>query len=175
MEHCIALISRRYGNGPVGVRQAVGLDDALAARQDVSVVVELQRGVLRRVGQRVEGRGPHMLRGEVLVLVDHVRRGEMAERRRVLMQTGGNHVASVRRGLGHHCTSRQPWRASMAGASVEAGCSPSASGVKVSGVRCLVSAEREDWRQVGAGPDAQHRAHEGGWYRKRRGLEELEN
>lgn len=34
----------------------------------------------------------------------------MAEGRRILMETGGNHVASVRRGRGHNCTSRQQRR-----------------------------------------------------------------
>jgi hypothetical protein len=48
----------------------------------------------------------------VLVLVvDHIRRGQMAERRCVLVETGGHHVASVRRGRNHNSTSRQRERA----------------------------------------------------------------
>jgi hypothetical protein len=69
----------------------------------MAVLVELQR-VLRGVCQRVERRRPHVLRSEVLVLVLIER--HVVEGRVWLMHTGGNHVASVRSGLGHNCTSR---------------------------------------------------------------------
>lgn len=89
VEH-IALVARRYW--ATGVRQTVGLDDGLAVWQHMAVLVILQRRVLRGVRQSVERRRAHMLRGQVVVvlllMVDHVRRGEMAERRRVLVQTG---------------------------------------------------------------------------------------
>jgi hypothetical protein len=46
------------------------------------------------VRERFERRRAHVLRGKMVVLllmVDHVRRGEMAERRRVLMETRRHH------------------------------------------------------------------------------------
>ena len=74
------------------------LDEALRWGQNMAVLVELQ-SVLRRVGQRVERRGPHVLGSEMMMLMfDHVRRGEVAERRGVLMEIRGKHncvLASV--------------------------------------------------------------------------------
>jgi hypothetical protein len=85
----------------------VRLDQAFAVGQNMAVVVELQRRVLlRRVGERVQRRMAHMLRGHVLVLIDHVRRGEvMAEGGLVLVEPRRHHGASVE-GLGHTCTLR---------------------------------------------------------------------
>jgi hypothetical protein len=49
----------------------------------------------------------HMLGGQMLVLVYHTGRWQvMAEGGLVLVESGGNHVASVGSGLGHSCTSR---------------------------------------------------------------------
>jgi hypothetical protein len=49
---------------------------------------------------------PHVLGGEMLVLIDHVGVGEvvMAEGGLVLVEACGNHGASVRGGLNHCCT-----------------------------------------------------------------------
>jgi hypothetical protein len=54
VKHCSALVAGGSCNGPVGVGHAVRLDHGLAAGQDMSVLVELQGGVLRGVGEGVE-------------------------------------------------------------------------------------------------------------------------
>jgi hypothetical protein len=101
VKHCSTLVAGRCSNGST----RVGLDHTLAARQNMAIVMELQRSVLRGVRQRVEVRCAHMMLKMMVVLISHVRRGEMAERRRILMETGGNHVASFRfSGLGHDST-----------------------------------------------------------------------
>lgn len=105
VKHCVSLTAGSCSDRTIAVGKAVLLNNALAVGQYVTVLVELQR-VLRSVGQRVERRMSHVLRGEMLIVADHVRRWQMAERRLVLMETGGNHVASSR-GLGHSCTSRR--------------------------------------------------------------------
>lgn len=45
-----------------------------------------------------------MLCSEMLMLIYHVRRRQMAKRLVGLVETGGNHDASVRSGLGHKST-----------------------------------------------------------------------
>ena len=66
------------------------------------VLVELQGCVLGGMRQSVEGRVSHVRGGEMVMLVlmfdDHVRGGEVAERRGVLMEIRGKHncvLASV--------------------------------------------------------------------------------
>ena len=71
------------------------LHNAFPIGKDVSALVELQR-VLRGVSQRVEPGCSHVLRREVLLVAHHVRRGQMAERRGILMNTG-NHGAKLPR------------------------------------------------------------------------------
>lgn len=72
----------------------------------MSILMVLQCCVLRCVREGVEWRWPHMLRSKmvVLLMIDHVRRGEVAERRRVLMETGRHHDwwKSRTRGRLHH-------------------------------------------------------------------------
>lgn len=65
-------------------------------------LLELQGRILGGVGQGIEWRMSHVLCSEMLMLVYHVRRWQMAKLLVWLMETGGNHVASVRRGLGHN-------------------------------------------------------------------------
>lgn len=84
----------------------------------MTIVVELH-GILRGMSESVEWRRPHMLRSEmVVVLVDHARCGEMAERRRVLVESCRHHCPSVVGGLSHYYTCRQQ-RTELNGESVE--------------------------------------------------------
>jgi hypothetical protein len=108
VEHCVSLVAGSCSKRPVGVGHAVVLlHHTLAVWQNMTVVVELHR-ILRSMGQRIERRRAHMLRGEmVVVLVNHARCGEMAERRRVLVESCRHHCASVVGGLGHYYSSRQ--------------------------------------------------------------------
>jgi hypothetical protein len=71
----------------------MGLDDCFTIRQDMAILMVLQCCILRCVREGVEWRRSHMLRGKMvmLLMIDHVRRGEMAERRRVLMETRRHH------------------------------------------------------------------------------------
>ena len=98
MEHLISLAPRRCSKRPARVGQAVRLDKALGRGQDMAVLVELQ-SVLRRVGQRVERRGPHGLGSEMVLMLHRWR--ELL----VLVETGRHHPSSA--GLGLDCTTRQ--------------------------------------------------------------------
>lgn len=74
------------------------LDETLCWGQNMAILVELQ-SVLRRMGQRVERRGPHVL-GSKMVLMLHRWRELL-----VLVETGRHHPSSA--GLGLDCTTRQ--------------------------------------------------------------------
>ncbi len=61
----------------------------------MAVLMELQGGVLRGMSQSIEGRMSHVRGGQMVMLVvlmlDHVRGGEVAEGRGVLMEIRGKH------------------------------------------------------------------------------------
>lgn len=96
VNHCVSLAAGSCSDRPIAIRMVALLHNALPIGKDVSALVELQR-VLRGVSQRVEPRCSHVLRREVLLMAHHVRRGQMAERRGILMKTGGNHSAKLPR------------------------------------------------------------------------------
>lgn len=85
------------------------LDEALARRKDMSVLMELQC-VLRGMGQCIERRRAHVL-GSIVVLMLHWGRKLL-----VLVETGRHHPSSA--GLGHNCTARQQ-RIGLNGGGVE--------------------------------------------------------
>ena len=107
MEHCVSLVAGSCSKRAVGVGHAIVLlHHALTVWQDMAIVMELHR-ILRGMGQRVERRWAHVLGSEMMVvLVDHARCGEMAERRRVLVESCRHHCPSVG-GLGHYYTCRR--------------------------------------------------------------------
>jgi hypothetical protein len=106
VEHCVSVVAGSCSKRAIGVGHTVVLlHHALSIWQNMSVVVELQR-ILRSMCQSIKRRRSHMLRRKVvLVLVDHARGGEMAEGRRVLVESGRHHCPSVVSGLGHSYTS----------------------------------------------------------------------
>lgn len=107
VKHCVSLVAGNCSYGPVWVGQPLGLDETLAVWQNMSILVKLQ-SILRSMSESIERRMAHVLRSEVvLMLVDHGRCGEMAERRRVLVESCPHHIRSVVSGLGHNPTSGQ--------------------------------------------------------------------
>ena len=96
VNHCVSLVAGSCSDRPTAIRMVALLHNTLPIRKDVSALVELQR-VLRGVSQRVEPRCSHVLRREVLLMAHHIRRRQMAERRGILMKTGGNHSAKLPR------------------------------------------------------------------------------
>jgi hypothetical protein len=98
VQHGITLAARSCSKRTVGVRQAVRLDEALARRQDMAILMELQC-VLRAMGQCIERRRPHMLRSKVVLMLHWWRK------LLVLVESCRHHPSSA--GLGHNCTARQ--------------------------------------------------------------------
>lgn len=99
VEHYVAPVAGSCCKRAVGVRQAVRLYEALAVRQHMAALVELQRCVLRGVGERIQRRSHGVLSREMLVLVDHALCWhEAGMGMGILVQTGGHHVASARLG-----------------------------------------------------------------------------
>jgi hypothetical protein len=109
MKH-VALVARRYW--ATGIGQTVGLDHGFTIWQNMAIWVVLQCSVLRSMDEAVERRGSHMLCGQVvmmllllllllmmmmvvvvllLLVINHVGCGDMAEGRRVLLETCRHH------------------------------------------------------------------------------------